>query len=33
MPSLDPPPMTRRDIADRFARDGYVFPVDVFSPT
>jgi hypothetical protein len=32
MPSLDPPPMTRRDIADRFARDGYVFPVDVLSP-
>jgi chlorinating enzyme len=32
MPSLDPQPMANRDIADRFARDGYVFPVDVLSP-
>jgi ectoine hydroxylase-related dioxygenase (phytanoyl-CoA dioxygenase family) len=32
MPSLDPQPMASRDIADRFARHGYVFPVDVLSP-
>jgi hypothetical protein len=32
MPSLDPQPMASRDIADRFARDGYAFPVDVLSP-
>ena len=32
MPSLDPQPMASRDIADRFARDGYVFPVGVLSP-
>jgi hypothetical protein len=31
MPSLDPQQVESGDIADRFARDGYVFPVDVFS--
>lgn len=31
MPSFDSPPTTSRDIADRFARDGFVFPVDVLS--
>lgn len=29
MPSLDPRQLESGDIADRFARDGYVFPVDV----
>lgn len=31
MPSSDLPAMTSRDIADRFARDGYAFPLDVLS--
>ena len=32
MPSSDPHQVNSRDIADRFARDGYAFPVDVLSP-
>ena len=31
MPSSDPQQVNRPDIADRYARDGYVFPVDVLS--
>ena len=31
MPSLDPQQVTSSKIADRFARDGHVFPVDVLS--
>ena len=32
MPSPDPRAVNRRDIAQSYARDGYVFPVDVLSP-
>lgn len=32
MPSSDPQQMNHLDIAQRFAKDGYVFPVDVLSP-